>query len=125
MHPKTNLMSIVLVLCILAFVSAPVSADSTQVLGKVTIAAGVILSGMIFTSNSPLSIRLNSFEEQTLYITKEFMAEPGQHDGGFIADGSGFAHLCPQHGREPMPNGTLILVPKAIVDGVKVIIKLF
>jgi len=125
MHPKTNIMSIILVLCILAFVSAPVSAESTAVFGKVTIAAGVILPGMVFTSNSPLSIRLNSFEEQTLYITEELKAEPGQHDGGFIADGNGFAHLCPHHGRELMPNGTLVLVPKPMIDGVNIIVKLF
>jgi len=118
-------MSIVLVLCILAFVSAPVSANSTQVFGKVTIAAGVILPGVLFTENGPTNLRLISFEEQTLYITEELKAEPGKHDGGFIADGNGFVHLCSQHGRELMPNGTLILVPKPMIDGVNIIVKLF
>lgn len=133
MQFKTKLISAIIVLCVLSFVSGFAVnkgfAAGQTVIGKATITKGTLLNGVIGNPPNITTFNFNAFKDQTLYIIEKVEPIPDKHPGGYVLDGSGFSHDCPFHGEEIIgtEEGSIVMIglPMRLVADGTVKIELF
>ena len=113
MVSRTKLMVAIVALCVLSFAAGvcinEALASGTKIIGKAKVKKGSVLMGLVMTPRGLLPIVVEAFEDQEIYIFDKIPATEGNR-GGYSADGEGFVHNCPEHGREVMSGAPIMIV---------------
>lgn len=120
---KTGLLvaaALIILSLVLPYMSA---AAETKVIGKLHLKTGAEVLVMIVSVDGALMpFSGKAFEDQTLYILERIENDKGK---GYKADGAGFAHDCPTHGREVFEADIFILVVDQQIDGDMIKVEIF
>lgn len=110
-----------LVLCL----TAGVCFGAETVIGKAHVTKGTELGGVLIFNQQAIPFVFCAAEDQDVYILEVSPPLEGVHRGGYVLEGEGFIHMCPEHGREIMPELSTIGLPIEMIEQGIVSITLF
>lgn len=113
-------------LFLLSFNSALFAGNEMPVIGKAKVSAGAIVEVAFLVGDRAERYPATAFEDQELYIYKKVVRSDGSVF--YLAEGHGFVHDCPEHGREVLdvPGvAVLIIIHPHLVDSGLVTIEIF
>lgn len=113
------LFAVAMVISLLSLPGWVYAGDSDmKVIGRAIISKGAILPAVIMLSlERYVRAEVKSFEDQVIYILDKRDGPGLGGKGAYMLDGDGFAHDCPEHGRELIGPGIIILPYESVVPG--------
>jgi hypothetical protein len=113
---RTSLIMAIVALSVLSFGISQTLASEMPVIGKAHVKKGTMLVMLVMMGPGMMPMTVEAFEDQTLYIIEKVPADDEQ-SGGYIADGEGFVHNCPTHGREVLSGlPTMVMLPNDFLN---------